>query len=261
MDNQQSNPSSEPQTKQGKTLIQNKVIEDIMASDQSNRTCIDCNINESSFISVNQGVTVCNQCVQEHYKLGNAISYIVPLSGPWDSYLLEFILLGGNSKFMSFMTQHEIQFSAIEEKYNSKACDYYRRNLKTKVLHLGTLKEDFDKGNEVGKFQNVFPEFESYTIDLSDLETKDKFFGFFKNIGTKIKYQTHASVEKISQSSFGMKIKEAGEKTGEQLKKAGTLVKETTEQIGGKVKGAVSGITSKIKKDTPATDDKKEGQQ
>jgi hypothetical protein len=258
MENQQSNPSTDPQAKQNKTLVQNKVIEDIMAADQSNRTCIDCNINDSAFISINQGVTVCSQCVQEHRKLGNGISFIVPLSGPWDSYLLEFILLGGNSKFMSFMTQHEIQFSAIEEKYNSKACDYYRRNLKTKVLHLGTIKEDFDKGNEVGKFPNVFPEFESYTIDLSDLETKDKFVGFFKNIGTRIKYQTHVGVEKISQSSLGMKIKEAGEKTGEQLKKAGSLVKETTGQIGGKVKGAVTGIASKIKKDTPATEAKKE---
>lgn len=237
-----SDPSSSP-----KILLQSDAMEKIMTIDASNRTCIDCNSCGSTYISINHGITLCSSCIASHRSFGNYISYLVPLSGPWDSYLLDFVLLGGNSKFASFFSQRKLEFSSVHDKYNSKACDFYRRNLKSRVMRLGELKEDFDNGAEVGKFRVVFPEFESYTINLSELEGTNKFVGFFKNIGEKIKAQANVNLERISHSAFGMKVKEAGENAGEQLKKGVTFVKERTESLGERVKETVSGIANRKK--------------
>lgn len=252
-DPQPESNQQQEQPKQTKTILQEEIMEKIMTIDQSNKTCVDCNTNGSTFISINQGVTVCDKCAVEHRALGYTISYLVSLSGPWDSYLLDFILKGGNSKFNAFITEYGIKTFPIKEKYNTKACDFYRRNLKANVMHLGSLTKKLENGADIDyKCRNVFPEFEGYTINLSELEGKHKFFGFFKNIGSKIKAQTNEGVERISQTSFGMAMKEAGEVTGNQFKKATGFMKEKTTSFGEKMKGTFSNIASKIKKDTPA---------
>ena len=55
----------------------------------------------------------------------------------------------------------------IEKKYLTKACSFYRKNLKRKVNGEILEKKDYENPNEIIEFENIennYPEFEQYII-------------------------------------------------------------------------------------------------
>ena len=197
-------------------------IQHLIALDEKNKLCFECKTAEATTISVNQGITLCEQCSSKHKELGYAISLVVPLKGLQDRYIFDFVLMGGNNKLETFLSA--FQFAAettLADKYKSKAMDYYRRNLKSLVYHLGEIMKDFEdaQATEVAKDAvNVFPEFETYEVKV---QTENKFFGFFKKLGNE--------------------VKEVGTKAGTGLKAAGTFIGEKTKNAYDDIKNKVAG--------------------
>ena len=139
----------------------------ILAIDEENNKCVDCEKINPTKISINNGIVICESCAEKHLLLGPSISYIKDIDDDLDEYLLNFLVFGSNSKFKRFLISEQVDPSLpIEKKYMTKACYFYRKNLKKKVKgeNIETEK-DYEKGDDlVEDGVNDFEEFENYKI-------------------------------------------------------------------------------------------------
>jgi ADP-ribosylation factor GTPase-activating protein 2/3 len=102
-------------------------IFEIMQRDNENKMCVDCYRPYPLFASITNGIFICEQCANEHKKLGTGISYIRGLKEKWDEYLLAYMLRGGNRRFKTTLAQYDIIEDAdLQYKYRTKAINNYR---------------------------------------------------------------------------------------------------------------------------------------
>ena len=126
----------------------------IVAIDEENNICVDCEKKYPTKISINNGVIICEECAKKHESLGNSISYIKDIDDDFDEYLLNFLVFGSNSKFKRFLISEEVDPSLpIEKKYLTKACYFYRKNLKRNKSLL-FLQKKFKKESKRRKCRN-----------------------------------------------------------------------------------------------------------
>ena len=153
-----------------------------MTIDEENKVCVDCGKSNPTKVSINNGVIICEECAEKHEELGHSISFIKDIDDDFDGYLLNFIVFGSNSKFKRFLISEKIDPSLpIEKKYLTKACFFYRNNLKRKVKGEELLtNKDYEDANEIIEIENVednYPEFEHYKMKskvIHDGELKKK---------------------------------------------------------------------------------------
>ena len=97
---------SQEKEKKKEIKLKNKNL--IYKIDEENYNCVDCGNPQSSFISINNGVTLCSKCAEMHKKFGNNISYILNINDELDEYLFNFIVFGSNSKFKKFLENEQV---------------------------------------------------------------------------------------------------------------------------------------------------------
>lgn len=154
-----------------------KYADIIVSMDEENKKCVDCEAENPTKISLNNGVLICESCAEKHLQLGYSISYIRDLNDEFDEYLLNYLTLGSNSKFKRFLVDEHIDESyPIEKKYLTKACDYYRRILKLKVRGDALFDKNYENPNEILEApENFFPEFENYQLKkINPVHSKTK---------------------------------------------------------------------------------------
>ena len=114
----------------------------ILSIDEENNKCADCEKENPTKVSVNNGIVLCEGCAAQHAQLGPSISYIRELSDNFDEYLLNYFTLGSNSKFKKFLKEENVDTTLpINQKYITKACDFYRINLKKKSTRRETFRK------------------------------------------------------------------------------------------------------------------------
>ena len=138
----------------------------ILSIDEGNNKCVDCGKENPTKVSVNNGVILCEECATQHSQLGSMISYIRDLSDGFDDYFT----LGGNYKFKKFLNEENVDASLpINKKYLTKACDFYRINLKKKVQGDKLLEKNYENPNEIIENpENHFPEFDNYVLKIQN---------------------------------------------------------------------------------------------
>ena len=88
--------------------------------DEQNYICGDCEKEKSIYISINNGITICNTCAQEHQLLGHSISYIISINEKLDEYIFNFIVFGSNTRFKRFIINENIDNNfQIKKKYKA----------------------------------------------------------------------------------------------------------------------------------------------
>ena len=139
----------------------------IFSLDSKNRKCKDCGEPDVKFVSVNNGITLCELCAQIHQNFGFQISYIRNIEDEFDDYLMNYFIYGGNKKFRKALRSMGVNLDAKKAHlYKTFGADYYRRNLKSIVKGNSQLEKDFTNANEVMQIEsNAFPEFENYEIN------------------------------------------------------------------------------------------------
>ena len=139
----------------------------IFSLDSKNKKCNDCGDDDVKFVSINNGITLCELCAQIHKNFGNQISYIRSIDDEFDDYLMNFFIYGGNKKFRRTLRNMGVNLDAKKGNlYRTFGVDYYRRNLKSIVKGNSQLDKDFDNPNEIMQINsNAFPEFENYIIN------------------------------------------------------------------------------------------------
>ena len=139
----------------------------IFSLDSKNKKCNDCGDDEAKFVSINNGITLCELCAQIHKNFGNQISFIRSIDDEFDDYLMNYFIYGGNRKFRKTLRQMGVNLDMKKGNlYRTFGVDFYRRNLKSIVKGNSQLEKDFDNPNEVMQIEsNAFPEFENYKIN------------------------------------------------------------------------------------------------
>ena len=253
---------SSPQQTQTPTQIVNPVREALNA-DATNKLCVDCKKGKATCISINNGVTLCGECANLHVTFGKGISFVHPIDDEWDTYLLSFLEKGGNAKFVAFCEQNGISSMTPENKYMTRAADYYRRNLKATVLGLGEINKDYAKPEEIiPNPSNAFPEFTNYILPSQSRPKEPEpnpVFGWFRKVSNSVSASAKSLNDKFKATKFGQQLSIAEDKVNQKLKKAGTYIaeksaplkesiKKGTTVVGEKVKNAYGGLKTKITK-------------
>ena len=214
----------------------------ILSIDEENNKCADCGKENPTKVSVNNGIVICEGCAAEHTQLGPTISFVRELSDFFDEYLLNYFVLGGNSKFKRFVTEENLDSSLpINQKYLTKACNLYRINLKRKVQGNKLLEKNYENPNEILENpENHFPEFENYIIkgapqeNQTKMEKEKKVLG---NIGSGL-------------FSFGKKmysgVKQGANYVAVKAQPATTQIKKGAVYMGHQVGGAYTNLKNKI---------------
>jgi hypothetical protein len=214
----------------------------ILSIDEENNKCADCGKENPTKVSVNNGIVICEGCAAEHTQLGPTISFVRELSDFFDEYLLNYFVLGGNSKFKRFVTEENLDSSLpINQKYLTKACNLYRINLKRKVQGNKLLEKNYENPNEILENpENHFPEFENYIIKGAPQENQTKMEQAKKvlgNIGSGL-------------FSFGKKmysgVKQGANYVAVKAQPATTQIKKGAVYMGHQVGGAYTNLKNKI---------------
>ena len=139
----------------------------LFSLDKKNSSCNDCGDADVKYVSVNNGITLCELCAQIHKNFGYEISFIRSIEDQFDDYLVGFFIYGGNKKFRKKMRNMGVDLDLKKGNlYRTFGADYYRRNLKSVVKGNSQLDIDFEKANDVMKDEtNNFPEFANYVIN------------------------------------------------------------------------------------------------
>ena len=139
----------------------------LFSLDKKNSSCNDCGDADVKYVSVNNGITLCELCAQIHQNFGYEISFIRSIEDQFDDYLVGFFIYGGNKKFRKKMRNMGVNLDQKKGNlYRTFGADYYRRNLKSVVKGNSQLDIDFEKANDVMKDEtNNFPEFANYIIN------------------------------------------------------------------------------------------------
>ena len=204
-DNKEKEENKEENKKEKKKKEKEKKDEEkanlIIEIDEENNICVDCEKKYPTKISINNGVIICEDCAKKHELLGNSISFIKDIEDDFDEYLLNFIVLGSNSKFKRFLITEKVDQSLpIEKKYKTKACFFYRKNLKRKVLGKEIeTKKDYENPNEIVEDRdNEFQEFDNYK-----LKSKIIHEGALKSKGNSKLNKIGGSILSVGKKMFG----------------------------------------------------------
>lgn len=114
---------------EGTSYIQ-KIEEKI--KDELNNFCVECGEENPEYISINNGIFLCGDCVQNHLKFPKSISTI--RKNNIKSLTLneiQFLLCGGNRTLLNFICNEYPKLAELSPNilYRTQAMVYYRQNL------------------------------------------------------------------------------------------------------------------------------------
>ena len=109
----------------------NRKIQEIL-KDELNNECFDCGKVNPEFISANNGVFLCKDCMTIHYQFNDEISLIIRNNlFLLNEEQINYIYYGGNRKLLEFINYKfpKLQNYEPEIFYKTQAMQYYRDNL------------------------------------------------------------------------------------------------------------------------------------
>ena len=109
----------------------NSLIQTIY-NDKMNSFCFDCGAKNISFVSINNGIFLCNECATVHMSFPQEIS-IIENSDLYSltELALKYLAYGGNSRLNDFILEEFPKLENYSQKllYKTRAMDYYRKRL------------------------------------------------------------------------------------------------------------------------------------
>ena len=104
----------------------------VIQSDAINNVCFECGGNNPEYISINNAIFICKECVQDHFQFPHEISQII-INDLKNLHIndIKRLYLGGNKKLIEFIN---FDFPRLKQcppniLYKTRAVDYYRKRL------------------------------------------------------------------------------------------------------------------------------------
>lgn len=164
-------------------------------NDQFNNYCVECGNENPEYISINNGIFICEECVPNHFKFPKSISKIIKN----DIKSLTFqeiqpLLCGGNKALLDFISNEFPKLSEFPPNilYRTKAMIYYRQNLE--YLIKGGIPPEIPSDKSAYKIFNFYNNYNSNNINenendfYSTIREKGGFLNNLNNINTVENY-------------------------------------------------------------------------
>ncbi len=215
-------------------------ISDIL-KEEGNSECVDCGAAEIKWVSLNNGVFLCDKCAEIHRTFGMDVSLILSLQLPtWSANQLLYLKKGGNKRYKKNLAEYNIESSAsIDVKYKSKAASYYRRYLKNEVdketdpkyVDTTIIKPDLKDAQQIEEVKEQVP------TEEKKEEVKapsNKVLGIMSNIFSKIKEGTIEAAKTVEKELNDLNLTEKLVNVGNQIagvvKTSGDYVADKTQK-------------------------------
>ena len=216
---------------------------------EANQKCFDCGQPNPQWASINNGVFLCLRCAGVHKHLCSDISLVRSIHlETWNDKYMMFLKKGGNAQYKAALEEYNLHTTnSLEQKYRTKAADYYRKTLRQLVeKELNSLyeakeisKPSMEKGNEVLRQEEESNE-DLLGNQKAKEEPEESFFGFvggfIKNAGQKVYESSKDFAEDISKKveelDLKNKIKETGINAVDYAKKSGMNAFDYAKQSG-----------------------------
>ena len=104
----------------------------ILLKEPKNNECFECSNFYPEYISLNNGIFICQNCAREHFKLPKSISYIIKNNlRSLNLNNIQYLCCGGNQKLSEFINSEYPNLKKFSPKhlYQTYAMDYYRKML------------------------------------------------------------------------------------------------------------------------------------
>ena len=163
----------------------------ILLKEPKNNECFECSNFYPEYISLNNGIFLCQNCVREHFKLPKSISYIIKNNlRSLNLNNIQYLCCGGNQKLSEFINSEYPNLKKFPPNhlYKTYAMDYYRKMLN--YLIEGGIKPKKPDINNAYKL----------------IEINDEIMNNNDNIIIDIKYDEKRNINKIKSESY-MKLK------------------------------------------------------
>ena len=159
-----------------KNNLKNRIINEQMKMinyiqyDEINNVCFECGTNNPEYISLNNAVFLCKECVQDHFQFPPEISQIVINNlESLNVTDLKKLYLGGNKKLIEFIN---FDFPRLKQcppniLYKTRAVDYYRKLLEFYVTGgIRPLKPIFEYAYQLIATKNNYNNISHFKKDL-----------------------------------------------------------------------------------------------
>ena len=138
-----------------------------------NKECFDCRASNPEYISLNNGIFICKDCLKIHNTFPKQISNTLKNNlSSLNKEELQYIYLGGNQKLSEFVNYEypQLQKFKINILYQTKAMQYYRNNLhflvnggikpikpseKINAYELININGELNKNEKINNFKSL----------------------------------------------------------------------------------------------------------
>lgn len=112
-----------------------EIISQIVSTNGNSR-CFDCNKNNVSFGSLNNGIFLCDRCAELHKVLGKSVSELKSLFlDDFSEDEIKYFQLGGNKRLEELLSLYSLNKSQVSRIifYNSNILDFHRKSIESEV--------------------------------------------------------------------------------------------------------------------------------
>ena len=178
----------------------------LLLKDPKNNECFECSNNNPEYISLNNGIFLCENCISSHLDLPKTISNIIKNNlGRLTLNNIQYLCCGGNQKLIDFINKEYPNLKQLKPiyLYQTYAMDYYRKSLEYLIEGgIKPTKPNIDKAYELINIpQNLKKKkkFKSFNKIKSE-----SFMKIYKNrypkikpiVGSKISFRFTKSLDK-----------------------------------------------------------------
>ena len=175
----------------------------IFSMDPKNKRCIDCGDSNVTYVSVNNGITICDLCAQIHFQLGKQISVVRKINEEFDDYSMNFFIYGGNKNFKKTLKKLGVDLDMQRTKlYRTAGVDYYRKCLLSKVKGKENTEKSPENPNELIEIEIDNDKIDKITVNKKEEkksedneENDDKNINNFLNINNNLGNKTNIGEE------------------------------------------------------------------
>ena len=130
----------------------------ILLKEQKNNECFECSNLYPEYISLNNGIFLCRNCVLDHINLPKSISYIIKNNlRSLTLNNIQYLCCGGNQKLIEFINIEYPNLKKFPPRflYRTFAMDYYRKWLEYLIEGgIKPIKPDINLAYELIKINN-----------------------------------------------------------------------------------------------------------
>ena len=183
----------------------------ILLEEPMNNKCFECSKMNPEYISLNNGIFLCKNCIANHLNFPKTISNIIKNNlNTLTINDIQYLCCGGNQKLLDFINTEYPNLKRVspEYLYQTNAMDYYRKWLEYLIEGgIKPIKPDMDTAYELIRIRHNSKPDEAINNNFSKIKS-ESYMKIFKNrypkikpiVGSKNSFRYTKSLERVNKN-------------------------------------------------------------